>query len=101
MTSTAGVYLFDKAYGLTSVQVCALCRGDGRGMRGGVGGVWEGMWGGEECGDGRVGWQMCGVEKRGWGGDIAQSLDVLYDHTHTHTHLHTLCPSFLLDSSCK
>ena len=66
--------------------------------------MWEGYGKGcgeVRCGDGRVGWQMCGVEKREWGGDIAQSLDVLYDHTHTHTHLHTLCPSFLLDSSCK
>ena len=64
------------------------------------GGVWEGM-GGGECGDGREWWQTCGVEKWGWGGDIAQSLDVLYDHTHTPTHTHTLCLSFLLDSSCK
>ena len=47
MTSTAGVYLFDKAYGLTSVQVCALCRGDGRGMRGGACG--EGY--GKGCGE--------------------------------------------------
>ena len=62
------------------------------------GGVWEGMWGGEECGDGRVGWQMCGVEKREWGGDIAQSLDVLYDHTHTHTPTHTMS---LLSSRLK
>ena len=62
MTSTAGVYLFDKAYGLTSVQVCALCRGDGRGMRGGVEGVWEGMWGGEV-------WRRQGRVANVWGGE--------------------------------
>ena len=54
--------LFDKADGLTSVPVCALCRGDGRGMWGGVEGVWEGMWGGEV-------WRRQGRVANVWGGE--------------------------------